>query len=51
MDISERNFEDTIEATLFAHGLDSLTGDGVDTAQEPPLPYGEALLVGTTSVV
>src|SRR6266536_2987355 len=43
MDISERNFEDTIEATLFAHGLDSLTGDGVETAQEPPLPYGEAL--------
>jgi type I restriction enzyme R subunit len=42
MDISERHFEHTIEAALLAHGPDSLTGD-VDTAQEPPLSYGQSL--------
>jgi len=42
MDISERNFEDTIEAALLAHGPDSLTGDA-ETAQDPPLSYGQSL--------
>jgi hypothetical protein len=42
MDISERNFEATIEAALLAHGPDLLTGDA-ETAQEPPFPYGDAL--------
>lgn len=42
MDISERHFEDTIEAALLAHGPDSLTGDA-DTFQEPPLSYGQLL--------
>ena len=42
MDISERNFEGTIEAALLAHGPDSLTGDA-ETAQDPPLSYGQSL--------
>src|SRR5262245_2534956 len=42
MDISERNFEATIEAVLLAHGPESLTGDA-DTTQDPPLSYGQAL--------
>jgi type I restriction enzyme R subunit len=42
MDISERNFEDTIEAALLAYGPDSLTGDA-ETAQEPALAYGQSL--------
>src|SRR6266446_1745951 len=42
MDISERNFEHTIEAALLAHVPDSLTGEA-DTAQEPPLSYGQSL--------
>ncbi len=41
MDISERNFEATIEATLIAHGSDTSIEDG-ETIQEPPLPYGES---------
>ena len=42
MDISEKNFEDTIEAALLAHAPDALTGDA-ETAQDPPRSYGQSL--------
>ena len=41
MDISERNFEATIEAALIAHSTDASI-EGVETVQEPPQPYGES---------
>lgn len=41
-DISERSFEDAIEAALLQYGPDSYAGDG-DTSgvHETPVPYGE----------
>lgn len=40
-DISERSFEDAIEAALLQYGPDSYAGDG-DTSgvHETPVPYG-----------
>src|SRR5919198_3740156 len=39
-EISERSFEDAIEAALLANGPDAYAGD-VATIRETPLPYGE----------
>ncbi|MBC7077347.1 MAG: hypothetical protein H5T92_03435, partial [Synergistales bacterium] len=39
-DISERSFEDAIEAALLQYGPDAYAGD-TDAVREPPVPYGD----------
>lgn len=41
-DISERSFEDAIEAALLQYGPDAYAGDGYASGvRETPVPYGE----------